>query len=140
VVQVRTVEGVVKSSKRFVVAVMLGLACLVVMGVLSSPASASWADKVKAAKIRSNIHTLQIAVQSYLVDHDDLWPPEASGREFRAMLRPYIDGPWPTNPYTGKPMRQKSTAGNFTYSTYAHRTSYRMIGWGRHGHRIIVVP
>jgi hypothetical protein len=123
---------------------LLAIACLLAPASLAATATASTslgrAVSPKASQLVENIHTLQIAAQSYLVDHDDLWPPEASGREFRAMLRPYIDGPWPTNPYTGKPMRQKRTAGNFTYSTYAHRTRYRLIGWGRHGHRVIVVP
>jgi hypothetical protein len=37
-------------------------------------------------------------------------------------------------------MRAKRTAGNFTYATFDGRDNYRLVGWGKQGRRIIVVP
>jgi len=37
-------------------------------------------------------------------------------------------------------MRQKRSAGNLTYDSYANRTKFRLIGWGPHGRRLIVAP
>jgi len=108
--------------------------------VLSSPASASWAAKVKAAKVRSNVHRLQVAVQIYAVDNGDLYPRFTTNRAFRALLAPYIDNRWPRNPYTHRSMRQKRSRGNFSYATYGNLTRFRLIGWGPSGRRIIVVP
>jgi hypothetical protein len=118
----------------------LGLACVFILGVVSSPASATWADRVNAGHIRSHIHTLQVAIQSYAVDNGDLYPRFTTSREFRALLSPYIDSGWPMNPYSRHSMRQKRSRGNFTYATYGNLTRFRLIGWGPHQRRIIVVP
>ncbi len=105
-----------------------------------SPASASFAAKVTAAKVISHVHRLQAAIQSYAVDSGDLYPRFTTNREFRALLAPYIDAGWPRSPYTGRSMRQKRSRGNFTYATYGNLTRFRLIGWGPDGRRIIVVP
>jgi hypothetical protein len=130
----------VRSSSRVAVALLLSLTCVLALGALSSPASATWADRVKAGHIRSHIHTLQVAIQSYAVDNRDLYPRFTSNRQFRALLSPYIDSGWPRNPYTHHSMRQKRSRGNFTYATYGNLTRFRLIGWGPDGRRIIVVP
>jgi hypothetical protein len=116
------------------------LTCALALVVLASPASASIAAKAKAAKVRENIHTLQVAIQTYAVDNGDIYPRFTSNREFRALLAPLIDNGRPRNPYTHRSMRQKRSRGNFTYATYGNLTRFRLIGWGPNGRRIIVVP
>lgn len=130
-------EGVVRYLRRIAPAVAVVLACAVVPGVSGSPARASGVLGPKAAQTVKNIHTLQIALQSYCVDHGDRWPRFTTNRRFRALLTPYVDR-WPTNPWSQRSMRQKHNRGNFTYRRIGD--SYRLIGWGPHNRRIIVVP
>jgi hypothetical protein len=127
----------VRSSLRIAMAVVLALTCMLAVGAFSSPASASTHVGPKAAKLIENIHSLQIALQSYCADHGDRWPHFTSNRRFRALLMPYLDR-WPRNPWSHRSMRQKRNRGNFTYRRLD--TSYRLTGWGPHGRRIIVVP
>jgi len=127
----------VRYVERIALAVAVGLCCAVVLGVAGSPARASTVPGPKAAQTIEKIHTLQIALQSYCVDHGDRWPRFTANRRFRALLTPYVDR-WPTNPWSHRSMRQKRNRGNFSYRRLGD--SYRLIGWGPHGRRIIVVP
>jgi len=79
-------------------------------------------------------------VQTCAVDNDEPYPRFISSAQFRALLMTYIDSGWPTKPYSRRSMRQKRSAGNFTYATYGNRTKFRLIGWGPHGRRLIVAP
>jgi len=125
----------------------LAVACLAVAlgaggGVARATGAASAthaAPTFNARRTEANIRALQIALQSYSVDHGDLWPPDAAPARLRGMLLPYLDR-WPWNPYTDRPMREKKSAGNFTYSALSGRTRYRLVGWGRHGRSLIAVP
>jgi hypothetical protein len=119
---------------------VLGVLSVLALGVMSPPAQAL-SERGKVALTKENVHLLQIAVQDYWVDHDGLYPRFTTAREFRALLRPYLfTGLWPTNPYTNRPVRLKRNAGNLSYATYGKCTKYRLVGWGRHGRRIMVVP
>jgi hypothetical protein len=137
VVRVGAEEGVVRYIARTALGVVLALSCAVVLGAAGSPARASTAPGPKATQTIENIRSLQIALQSYCVDHGDRWPRFASNLQFRDLLMPYLDR-WPTNPWSHRSMRQKRNRGNFTYRRLVE--SYRLIGWGPHGRRIIVVP
>jgi hypothetical protein len=79
-------------------------------------------------------------VQTCAVDNDELYPRFISNAQFRALLMTYIDSGWPTKPYSPRSMRQKRSAGNFTYATHGNQTKLRLIGWGPHGRRLIVAP
>ncbi len=128
-----------KSSKRIGALAVLGLSCLFALSILA-PRATALPDKAKVAAVIENTHLLDVAVRTYAVEHDNLYPRFTTSREFRALLRPYLfTGRWPANPYTDRPMRFKRSAGNVTYATYGNLTRFRLIGWGRHGRRIMVV-
>jgi hypothetical protein len=137
VVRVEVEEGVVRYVARIALTVAVALTCAVVLGAAGSPARASTVPGPKAAQTIESIHELQIALQSYCVDYGDRWPRFTTNRRFRALLTPYVDR-WPTNPWSHRSMRQKRNRGNFTYSRVGD--SYRLVGWGPHDRRIIVVP
>ena len=131
-----------RSRNRIATIVLLGLSCLFALGLLTPGAGAmSTMAKVKVGLTKENVHLLDVAIRSYAEEHGGLYPRFTTSREFRALLRPYLfTGPaWPTNPYTDRPVRFKRSAGNVTYATYGHLTCFRLIGWGQHGHRIMVV-
>jgi hypothetical protein len=115
------------------------------------PAAASppTTDQDKAAReaaVKEGIYSLQIAVQTYAVDHGDRYPRPTTGDELLEMLRPYLDT-WPTNPYTGKPMGlgkgsdpTDKAAGDFSYGVAEDGSSYTLIGWGPDQRKIITGP
>ena len=126
-----------KSYIRFGAITLLGLTCLLALGVLAPVASA---NKEQRALTKENVHLLDVALHSYAADHGNLYPRFTTSREFRALLRPYLfTFGWPDNPFTDRPVRMKRSAGNVSYATYSNLTRFRLIGWGRHDHRIMVV-
>jgi len=127
----------VKSPARIAVVASVALACAVALGAASLPARASAAPGPKASQTIENIHSIQVAVDTYAQEHNNHYPRYTTNRRFRALLENYLDV-WPTNPWSHHSMRQKRNRGNFTYRRIGD--SYRLIGWGPHDRRIIVVP
>ena len=90
-------------------------------------------NKAKDAAVKEGIHSLQIGVQSYAVDHNDTYP---TGILTSAALvdsggKPYVDN-WPKNPFTTSPMVDGTAQGNYTYSIPASNT-FRLIGHTSNG-------
>jgi hypothetical protein len=85
------------------------------------------------AAVKEGIHSIQIGIQSYAVDHADTYPPDAA----QATLARYVDT-WPSNPYTNLPMMPGTTPGNFYYST--NGSSFQLVGYGADGQALITVP
>jgi len=81
----------------------------------------------KTAAVDEGVHTVRVAIMMYAVDHDDAYPDpflvSSSG------LAAFTDE-WPTNPYTGAPMKQGSRPGDFRYSLAADGMSFALIGYG----------
>lgn len=69
--------------------------------------------KAKEAAVKEGIHALQIAIQSWAVDHGDQWPPRSVVRAGGAIAS-YVDR-WPKNPYTGETMAADDGPGDYTY-------------------------
>ena len=76
--------------------------------------------------VKESIHALQIAVQSWIVDHNDKAPPVDEvrpGGEFETSI-----DQWPTNPYTGDPMEPGDAPGDYTYERLDSGQGYRLSG------------
>ena len=87
--------------------------------------------------VKEGIHSIQVGVQSWAIDHGDAYPRPS--RVSESGLRSYVDV-WPTNPYTGLPMTQGTAPGDFTYTIAADRHSFRLTALGTDGQPVIVVP
>ena len=91
-------------------------------------------DKASESAVKEGIHTLQIGIQSWAVDHQDAYP---SAEEMDPMVMSrYIDW-WPTNPYTGAPMAQGTGPGDFSYEAAPDGSSFRLVGYGEDGNVVI---
>ena len=82
-------------------------------------------NKAKDAAVVEGIHTIQVGIQSWAVDHGDLFPPVA--KVSKAGLGSYVDN-WPKNPFTGKPMAAGSAVGDYTYRYLDSGASFRLSG------------
>jgi hypothetical protein len=115
------------------------VAALALLGFLGA-ASAAAASPAKDAAVKEAIHSLQVGVQSYAVDHHDRYPRFISNAHFYRALRSYVDN-WPRNPYRDRRMLQRSGhAGDFTYRISHDRKRFLLVGWGHGGARVIRVP
>jgi len=93
--------------------------------------------KANESAVKEGIHSIQVGVQSWAIDHGDTYP--VASRVSESGLRSYVDV-WPTNPYTGLPMTQGTAPGDFTYTIAADRHSFRLTALGTDGQPVIVVP
>ena len=87
-------------------------------------------------KIIEGVHVLQVAVQSWAVDHQDLYPTVdevVSTGEFATYVQS-----WPTNPLTGQPMAPGTGPGDYTYEQTGQ--SFELTGYGVDGSPVITAP
>ena len=57
------------------------LIVIIIIGILAAiaiPMFLSQRDKAKEAAVKEGVHSIQVGVQSYAVDHDDVYPAEAA--------------------------------------------------------------
>ena len=82
-------------------------------------------ERERVNKLKEGIHSLQIAIQSWCVDNSDRFPPAsivtADG------LGVYVDV-WPSNPWTGLPMKPGEDRGDYTYTRLRSGKSYQLAG------------
>ena len=80
----------------------------------------------REAAVKESIHALQVAVQSWMVDHGDKAPPVDEVRP-GGKLETYIDQ-WPANAYTGEPMEPGDAPGDYTYKRLEAGQRFRLTG------------
>ena len=93
-------------------------------------------DKARDSAVKEGVHTLQVGIQSWAVDHQDTFP--SALQMDPAVMSDYIDW-WPTNPYTGAPMTQGDQPGDYYYEVALDGASFTLIGYGEDGKIVIQV-
>jgi type IV pilus assembly protein PilA len=106
------------------------LIVIIIIGILAAiaiPMFLSQRNKAKDAAVKEGVHSLQVGVASYAVDHSDTYPGSLSQATLiDSGSNPYVDN-WPRNPYTSTPMAGSTNAGDYTYSNPASNT-FRIVG------------
>jgi type IV pilus assembly protein PilA len=120
------------------------LIVIIIIGILAAiaiPMFLNQRDKAKVATVKGGVHTIELGVATYAVDHDDNYP--ATGAVSKATLidpvtsTPYVDN-WPPNPYTAGDMAEGTTAGTFSYSRTS--TGFTIVGRGKSGVGVFTAP
>jgi type II secretory pathway pseudopilin PulG len=100
------------------------------MAAIAIPMFLNQRDKAKDSSVKEGVHSIQVAIQSYAVDHNDSYPPESEvardGEVGTLMQRESIA--WPTNPFTNEPMQASPNEGDYTYDVTADGTSFTLTG------------
>ena len=102
------------------------LIVIIIIGILAAiaiPMFLNQREKAKDAGVKEGVHSLQIGVQSYAVDNNDIYPLTAA---MPAAVAAELD-PWPNNPFTNAAMVDAATEGNFTYVSVAG-ADYTLLG------------
>jgi len=106
-----------------------------------SPATTQAGEPAQADKdaaVTRATHTLQVAIQCWAVDHNDLYPDPAEVTSKQDALGVYIDD-WPVNPFTGAPMAAGDGPGGFTYTVSEDGRSYTLTTHLRAGDAVVAV-
>ncbi len=122
------------------------LIVIIIIGILAAiaiPMFLNQRDKAKEAAVKEGIHTIQIGVQSYAVDHNDAYPAAdkvVSGNT-PDTVGAVVDN-WPKNPWSSTnadmTRRENATQGDFTYTTGTD--TFTLIGYGKGNAPVIEVP
>lgn len=76
---------------------------VIIIGILAAIAIPNFQHLIKRSKeasVRGNVHTIQIAVEAYSVDHAAVYPVQANDADVQALLP---GGAYPENPFTRAP-------------------------------------
>jgi type IV pilus assembly protein PilA len=111
------------------------LIVIIIIGILAAiaiPMFLGQRDKAKESAVKEGVHSIQVGVQSYAVDHNDTYPATADS----ATLGSMVDN-WPDNPWSNVPMSDVGGRGNYTYSVGTD--TFTLTGIGKSG-PVITVP
>ena len=125
------------------------LIVIIIIGILAAiaiPMFLGQRDKAKESAVKEGVHSIQVGVQSFAVDNNDLYPDDAaSGTLVDANGVPYVDN-WPDDPWNaGTPMDTASaTQGNAEYTVdplgNGVNDNFELEGYGKGGTSVILVP
>ncbi|MEZ5125660.1 MAG: prepilin-type N-terminal cleavage/methylation domain-containing protein [Thermoleophilia bacterium] len=96
------------------------LIVIIIIGILAAiaiPMFLNQRDKAKDSAVKEGIHSIQIGIQSYAVDHTDTYPTTVadSSELVDENENPYVDN-WPINPWTDSEMEDSTEQGDYTYT------------------------
>jgi hypothetical protein len=74
---------------------------------------------------------LQTGVITWSTNNNDLYPPSAEVTQAGGVAS-YVD-PWPSNPYTGQPMKPGTQPGDYTYEQLNGGAGYKLTGYISNG-------
>jgi len=92
-------------------------------------------DKAKEAGVKSVMHSVQLAVETYNMENETF--PIATDIPVRTLYDDYLSAVGytaaPKNPFTGKTYTAGDTAGKIIYSYDASRNGYSIKGYKKNG-------
>ena len=125
------------------------LIVIIIIGILAAiaiPMFLSQRDKAKEAAVKEGVHSIQVGVQSYAVDHLDKYPVVGDVSSTGLLDNnkvSYVDN-WPDNPWdSANPMVQDTAGkqGDFEFAVNSDETTFTLTGWGKGtSNDIITVP
>ena len=126
------------------------LIVIIIIGILAAiaiPMFLNQRDKAKEGAVKEGVHSIQIGIQTWATDNNDIYPDD--GVDLEGTLNPdYVDN-WPDDPWgdgTVLMSTNDDTMGNAMYEVTATNTAgtsnteFEMIGYGKDDDPVITVP
>jgi len=125
------------------------LIVIIIIGILAAiaiPMFLNQRDKAKEAGVKEGTHSIQIGVQSWAVDNNDLYPDvcdQANNATIGnlASVGDYVDH-WPWDPWHSGVdyMADGGGQGMFDYTFDNLAGTFQLVGYGKGGTAVITVP
>ena len=108
------------------------LIVIIIIGILAAiaiPMFLNQRSKAKDAATKEGIHSIEVGIESYAIDHSDTFPTAltASTQLVDANNNPYVDN-WPKNPWTNVLMAGSTAQGDFTYTNIPASSTFTLQG------------
>ena len=108
------------------------LIVIIIIGILAAiaiPMFLNQRSKAKDAATKEGIHSIEVGIESYAIDHSDTFPIAltASTQLVDANNNPYVDN-WPKNPWTNVLMAGSTAQGDFTYTNIPASSTFTLQG------------
>ncbi len=121
-----------RNSKGFtLIELMIVVVIIGILAAIAIPNFISMQDRAREGSVKSNMHTVQLAVEDFAVQNDGTYPVAAN----TAAVEGNCPGDaWPTNPFDGAESAvdfvAPTTAGDLGFTT-ATTTNYVLRGYGK---------
>jgi type IV pilus assembly protein PilA len=105
------------------------LIVIIIIGILAAiaiPMFLNQRDKAKDSAVKEGVHSIQVGIQTYAVDNNDVYPAAADVAQAGAVGSD-VDN-WPKNPWTGAAMASGATKGDYTYTLGANSATFTLAG------------
>ena len=110
---------VIRRQRGFtLIELLIVIVVLAILVAIAIPMFLGQRDKAKDARTRTGVHQIEIGIQSYAVDHGDMYPAAVDSKADLVDLQgaPYLDS-WPENPWSDAAMGSDPSAkGDYTYT------------------------
>jgi hypothetical protein len=97
----------------------------------SSSPSVSPSPGTEQQQVINGIVKLQTGVTTWATNNNNLYPTPTDVSQAGGVAA-YVD-PWPTNPYTGQPMKPGTQPGDYTYEQLSGGAGYKLTGYISNG-------
>ena len=95
---------------------LIVIVVIAILCAIAIPSFLSQRNKAKDAAVKEGVHSLQVGVQSYALDHSDTYPGSITQSNLVDQTgKTYVDN-WPKNPYTKASMASSASTGDYTYT------------------------
>jgi len=125
------------------------LIVIIIIGILAAiaiPMFLNQRDKAKDAGVKEGVHAIQIGIQSWAVDNNDMYPDvvdpvNAATNGLATSVGLNVDN-WPNDPWNGTTdMTATGVQGGYTYTvTPVTYDAYVMTGLGKGNAVVITIP
>ncbi len=83
-------------------------------------------QSARLAVVEDAMRSIQAGVEKYAADHAGHYPSAPDVSRTGAVGRHFL-GSWPTDPYTGGPIKQGDGPGDFVYAVAPDGSGYRLV-------------
>ena len=123
------------------------LIVIIIIGILAAiaiPMFLNQRDKAKEAGVKEGVHSIQIGIQTYAVDNNDIYPAVGDvdqGGAVGALVDNWPDNPWDTaNPMATNAATQGNALYTQDFNADGVDDDFQLVGYGKSANPVITVP